>query len=51
MNGEGCNRLTLHLQVQVDITLTSTGKARLTCQLFAKYRSTDLAMSLRNVSC
>ena len=35
----------------VDITLTSAGKARLICQLFAKYRSTDLFMSLRNLSC
>ena len=33
-----------------DITLTSAGKARLICQLFAKYRSADHAMSLRNLS-
>ena len=26
-------------------------KARLICQLFAKYRSADLFMSLRNLSC
>ena len=30
---------------------TSAGKARLICQLFAKHRSADLAMSLRNLSC
>ena len=37
-----------------DITLICAGKARLICQLFAKYRSADLSVSswsLRNLAC
>ena len=34
-----------------DAIVWRAGKARLLCQLFAKYRSADLSMSLRNLSC